>query len=125
MTADPAAERAGVLVETWLRLWNGDLSLARHIIGTDFVVHAALIDGGDDARLDGPDGLAAWVGQIRAIVPDLTFRVDVGCMPGAQAQAGTAVSMTGTDILPTVDGRLAEYWVNSDTLQLLTQLQAR
>lgn len=34
------------------------------------------------------------------------------------------VTFTGTDTLRMRDGRFVEYWVNTDTLQLLTQLKA-
>jgi len=34
------------------------------------------------------------------------------------------VAFTGTDTLRMQGGRFAEYWVNTDTLQWLTQLQA-
>jgi hypothetical protein len=34
------------------------------------------------------------------------------------------VTFTGTDTLRARDGRFVEYWVNTDTLSLLTQLQA-
>lgn len=43
--------------------------------------------------------------------------------PGARAEPGTVVTFTGTDTLRMRDGRFVEYWVNTDTLQLLTQLE--
>ena len=46
-------------------------------------------------------------------------------MPGAAAPAGTPVSFTGIDLLRVEDGQIAEYWLNADTLGLLTQLQVR
>jgi hypothetical protein len=47
-----------------------------------------------------------------------------GGFPGATAGAGTPVAFTGTDILRLSEGRLAEYWLNGDTLDLLRQLGA-
>lgn len=47
-----------------------------------------------------------------------------GGFPGAKAEPGTVVTFTGTDTLRARDGRFVEYWVNTDTLSLLTQLQA-
>ncbi|MGW3174413.1 ester cyclase [Streptomyces sp. NPDC001153] len=47
-----------------------------------------------------------------------------GGFPGAKAQPGTTVTFTGTDTLRVNDGKFVEYWLNSDTLQLLTQLHA-
>ncbi|MFD0395029.1 ester cyclase [Streptomyces nogalater] len=47
-----------------------------------------------------------------------------GGFPGAKAEPGTRVTFTGTDTLRIEDGEFVEYWLNSDTLQLLTQLRA-
>ncbi|WP_199836140.1 ester cyclase [Streptomyces sp. TP-A0356] len=47
-----------------------------------------------------------------------------GGFPGAHAEPGTLVTFTGTDTLRMQDGKFVEYWVNTDTLQWLTQLQA-
>ena len=47
-------------------------------------------------------------------------------LPGAQAEAiGRHVSFTGTDILRTADGKLAEYWANTDSLLFFQQLGVR
>jgi predicted ester cyclase len=84
------------------------------------------------------------IAQIRGALPDLTFTTEVGPLrdgdfligrwradghyvggfPGATAAVGTPVAFTGTDILRLRDGRLAEYWLNGDTLDLLRQLGA-
>ncbi|WP_218177805.1 ester cyclase [Amycolatopsis australiensis] len=86
-----------------------------------------------------------WIAQTRAAFPDLRFTVQVeplvagrhaslrwtatgtyaGGFPGAKAQPGTIVTSTGTDTLRMDGGKFVEYWLNSDTLQLLTQLKAR
>ena len=47
-----------------------------------------------------------------------------GGFPGATAAEGTPIAFTGTDILRRHDGRLVEYWLNGDTLDLLRQLGA-
>ena len=132
------------LVDAWLCLWNGEYAGAEALIAPAFRLHAAMMDGGDGSAVDSPQALVSWIAQTRAVVPDLTFSVQVGPivdadrialrwraegsyaggLPGAGAPAGTKVDFTGTDILRVADGRLAEYWLNSDTLLLLTQLQA-
>ncbi len=134
---------AAALVDPWLRLWNGDCTEAATLLTPDFTVHAAMMDGGDGSAVRGPDALVAWIGQVRAFAPDMAFSIEVGPIthgdhvvvrwnasgtygggvPGAQAPVGTPLSFTGTDILRVEDGQLAEYWVNSDTLLLLTQLR--
>jgi predicted ester cyclase len=139
-----AAENPKAMLDAWLRLWNGDHTQAAGIISPDFTVHAALLDGGDGSSIRGAEGLVAWISQTRAAFPDLRFspqtaplvaghRASVrwtatgtyaGGFPGAKAQPGTTVTFTGTDTLRIKDGKFVEYWLNSDTLQLLTQLHA-
>lgn len=143
--AGGAGERAADrLVASWLRLWNGDAAQAGDLVADGFRLHAAMMDGGDGSAVDSAAALVAWIAQTRGAVPDLTFAVEVGPIvdgdlialrwsatgtyaggvPGAGAPVGTRVAFTGSDLLRVADGRLAEYWVNSDTLLLLTQLQA-
>ncbi|MCX5088231.1 ester cyclase [Streptomyces sp. NBC_00365] len=139
-----AEQTPKAMLDAWLRLWNGDFAQAPGIISPGFRVHAALLDGGDGSSIRGVDGLVAWIGQTRAAFPDLRFTIEVpplvdgryasvrwtatgtyaGGFPGAKAEPGTVVTFTGTDTLRTRDGRFVEYWVNTDTLSLLTQLQA-
>ncbi|KPI09780.1 protein of unknown function DUF1486 [Actinobacteria bacterium OK006] len=139
-----AEQKPKAKLDAWLRLWNGDFAQAPEIISPGFRVHAALLDGGDGSSIRGVDGLVTWIGQTRAAFRDLRFTSEVpplvdgryasvrwtatgtyaGGFPGAKAQPGTVVTFTGTDTLRMRDGKFAEYWVNTDTLSLLTQLQA-
>lgn len=139
-----SAHHTEAQLDAWLRLWNGDYPQAPGIIAPDFRVHAALLDGGDGSSVRGADGLVAWIGQTRAAFPDLAFAMEVGPLvdgpyaslrwtatgtyaggfPGAKAAPGTVVTFTGTDTLRAQDGKFVEYWVNTDTLLLLAQLQA-
>lgn len=132
------------LVDGWLRLWNGDDATV-DVVHPDFRLHAALLDGGDGSAVRDPAGLLAWIHQLRAALPDLHFRIEVGPIvdgdriavrwradatygggfPGAAAPVGTRVCFTGTDLLRVEDGRLAEYWLNSDMHVLFAQLQLR
>lgn len=143
-TSPPSREVAVELVEGWLALWNGDLSQAEGVLAPDFRTHAAVTGGGDGSEINGAQGLADWVANTRLAMPDLLFTVQVGPIiqgdqvalrwrargtyaggiPGAAAPAGTGIDFTGTDVLLIADGRLSEYWVNSDTLLMLSQLQA-
>lgn len=138
-----AAKKPKGMLDAWLRLWNGDFAQASGIISSDFRVHAALMDGGDGSSIRGVDGLVAWIGQTRAAFPDLRFTTEVaplvdghhaslrwtatgtyaGGFPGARAEPGTVVTFTGTDTLRMRNGKFVEYWVNTDTLLLLTQLK--
>jgi predicted ester cyclase len=130
------------LWQNWLALWNGALSLADDLIADDFTLHAAMMDGSDSTAIRGPKGLAEWIAQTRAAFPDLAFTTQVGPIvqddhvagrwqatgtyqggfPGAKAEPGTVVTFTGADLLRLADGKIVEYWLNSDTLQLLAAL---
>ena len=137
--ASPNAE----LAEPWRQLWNGDLSLTDKIISQDFVAHAAPITGVGDGEIHGREALNQWVGGINALLPDLNFEITVGPIatedylvvrwkaqgtygggfPGAPENAvGSVITFTGTDTLRVVDGRLAEYWANADSLLFVQQL---
>lgn len=126
-------------------LWNGDLALVERIIAPDFVAHAAPITGTGSDEVHGREGLRGWVSGIRAAIPDLTFSTQVGPVsegdmlvgrwqargtyrggiPGVPAEAiGRRVHFSGTDSLRVVNGLLAEYWANADSLSFMQQLGA-
>lgn len=140
-TADRDATH--LLVGKWLELWNGGIGLADEIISPDNRVHAALFDGGDGSAVGGVSGMTQLVSQLRSLLPDLVFSVEVGPlidgdhvairwvatghygggMPGAGAPAGTAVTFRGTDILRLRAHLVVEYWFNADSLDLMGQLR--
>ncbi|MDH6222478.1 ester cyclase [Streptomyces pseudovenezuelae] len=113
------AKNPKVMLDSWVRLWNGGYGQAPGIISPGFRVHAALLDGGDGSSIRGVDGLVDMVRQIRAPFPDLRFTVEVGPLidghhaslrwtatgtyaggfPGAKAEPGTVVTFTGNDTL--------------------------
>ncbi|MGW2616675.1 ester cyclase [Streptomyces sp. NPDC001500] len=139
-----AAKNPQAMLDAWVRLWNGDYGLAPGIVSPGFRVHAALLDGGDGSSVRGVNGLVGMVRQIRAPFPDLRFSVDVGPLvdgryaslrwtatgtyaggfPGAKAEPGTVVTFTGNDTLRVKGGKFVEYWLNADTLSLVTRLRA-
>lgn len=131
------------LTEPWRRLWNGDLSLTESIIAEDFVAHAAPLTGEGDDEIRGREALKGWISGINTLLPDLNFEVAVGPIatedylvvrwraqgtyhggfPGACERAvGSQITFTGTDTLRVVDGMLAEYWANADSLLFIQQL---
>jgi len=142
-TAGATKDAAAALITKWVKLWNGDLTIADDIISVDNRVHAAMFDGGDGSTVGGVPGMKALVSQIRSLMSDLVFTVEVGPIadndhvvvrwvatghygggiPGAGAPVGTAVTFHGIDILRVNDNQVAEYWLNADTLDLMTQLQ--
>ena len=140
-TFDRAAAIA--LADSWIALWNGDYDVAETIISECNRVHAAMMDGGDGSAVDGVAGMKNFVGQTRSVSSDLAFSIDVGPLvdgdhvvvrwiakghygggfPGAGAPVGTEVTISGTDILRVSGNKIVDYWLNADTLALMTQLQ--
>ena len=132
------------LTRDWVELWNGGRTPAERIVSPALRVRAALLGGGDGSAVKGPAGLADMIRQIRGAFPDLRFTVEVGPIidgdylvvrwiadgtygggfPGATAAPGTTVRFTGTDTLRVQDGLITDYWLNADTLLLVTQLTA-
>jgi len=134
------------LAEPWKDLWNGDLTLTDKIIAEDFVAHAAPLTGTGPDLIRGREALNGWVSGIHAILPDLSFEIEVGPiadddhmavrwkargtygggLPGASPDAvGREITFTGTDTLRIADGMLAEYWANADSLLFFQQLGIR
>ena len=66
------------LAEPWKSLWNGDLSQTDKIIAEDFVAHAAPLTGTGTDKIRGRQALNGWVSGIRAVLPDLSFVIEVG-----------------------------------------------
>jgi steroid delta-isomerase-like uncharacterized protein len=134
------------LANPWKDLWNGDLDVTSQIIAEDFVAHAAPLTGTGASEMHGRDALNGWVSGIHAMLPDLTFVIEVGPItddehlvvrwkaqgtyrggfPGTPPEAiGRHITFTGTDTLRIADGKLAEYWANADSLLFFQQIGVR
>ena len=130
------------LWKSWNELWNGNLSLADEIIAPTFVAHFAPI-GTSPAEVRGPDGLKQWIGGTAAAFTNASFTTTVGPlvdedlvagrwifratyqggMPGASSTAvGKGVEYAGMDLFRVEAGKIVEYWLCADILQLLQQV---
>ena len=131
------------IVNDWVTLWNGDLSITDRIIAADFASHAAPLTGGEPGDPVGRNALTDWVSGIHAVLRDLRFTVQlgpfrdgdmvilrwhatgtyIGGIPNAAGPAGTPVTFSGTDTLRLDDDQhIAEYWANADSLWFAQQL---
>jgi SnoaL-like polyketide cyclase len=130
------------------QLWTADDSeldaLAAELVTGDFVIHQGRVDGADSTERRGPGALAQPIRESRPLFTDVATAVEVGPlvdgdrvagrwvfrgtyaggMPGATAPAGTKVAFGGMDIFRLESGRFAEYWVSSDGIDLMNQLNA-
>ncbi|QUH01524.1 nuclear transport factor 2 family protein [Saccharopolyspora erythraea] len=147
MTADV---RGKVLFEKFVDLWNGDLDYAdtAEFIADDVVVHSAqlarYLGFPDSNQITTRQGLLDWVTSVRTLLDGVRFRTVPGPIqegdlvaggyvvtgtyaggaPNAQAEPGTPVEYTGMSITRIENGKIAEYWVLSDALGLLSDLKA-
>lgn len=124
------------MYERWMRMWNGELDLADELVAPTCVIHQPPND------FRGPEGVRHMVEMGRAPFSEITFRVEVepivegdrlaarwtstgvygGGMPGVSARPGTEATFGGIDIWRVKDGQIVEYWVSSDGLHLMAQL---
>ena len=126
----------------WLELWNGNLAVADEIVAPSFVAHFAPA-GNSPAEVRGPEGLKAWIGGATAAFSDYGFATTVGPLadgdlvagrwvfrgtygggiPGsAPAAVGQPVEYEGADLFRVEDGKIVEYWLSADILQMLQQI---
>lgn len=138
------AERARQLYARWMDMWNGDLDAADEIFAERCVAHPAPTATGEPPVYRGPGEMRRFVEQGRAIFNNVTFRAldepivegeRLACrwvgegtygggMPGATAAPGTPITFGGIDVWQLEGGRVVEYWVASDGLHLMAQLEA-
>ena len=130
------------LWQRWSALWNGNLALADEIIAPNFVAHFAAA-GPSPSEVQGSEGLKQWIGGTLAAFTNASFTTSVGPladedlvagrwifratyqggMPGASpAAVGKGVEYAGMDIFRVKDGKIIEYWLCADMLQLLQQV---
>ncbi len=130
------------LWQSWNKLWNGNLSIADDIISPNFVAHFAPV-GSSPGEVRGPEGLKQWIGGAVGAFTGYSFTTTVGPvadedsvagrwlfrgtyqggMPGASPNAvGKHVEYAGMDLFRVENGKIVEYWLCADTLQLLQQV---
>lgn len=127
------------MYDRWIRMWNGETELADELVSPDCLIHQPPND------FRGPDGVRRMIQMGRAPFTEIVFRIEVepiierdrlaarwtstgryaGGIPGSSAEVGTEVIFGGIDIWRVVDGKIAEYWVSSDGLWLMAQLDPK
>lgn len=128
------------LYDRWLDIWNGNVDLIDEIVDEKCIIHQAGID--KSKVYTGTEGIKQMVSMGRLPFHPITFTCEVepiidgnrlaarwicegsyqGGLPGATAPAGTSITFGGIDILFIQSGKIKEYWVSSDGLDLMHQL---
>ncbi|WP_327352459.1 ester cyclase [Streptomyces sp. NBC_01304] len=130
----------------WVDLWNGNYDLAESVIAPKLETHLPAFGRPFELEpIDSPDSLVRWLEQWRSrfslsllatefgpFVNDdhiLARRKFTGVWQsgeplGATARAGTEVEFAGVDVLRVEDGRVAEYWVGDNLIDMYVRLGA-
>jgi hypothetical protein len=133
------------LWDRWLEMWNGDYTIADDIISPGVRCHLAAYGMPDSAAINSPRAMVALVDGFRSSFEHARLVTEVGPFagggflmgrwnftgvwqsgrpPGATAAAGTHVRFAGVDILRLDGGRIVEYWLSDNLIDLYGQLGA-
>ena len=127
----------------WLEAWNTDISLINEIAHNECIVHQARTDDKDSKRYIGPEALKEIVSSGTYFFDDYKMSLVVdpieeggyvsarwnftgkynGKMDGANVNKGKEISFDGTDIFYIENGKVKDYWVSSDGVDFMKQLE--
>lgn len=122
----------------WIAYWNGE------DIDLDEIIHRDVIVRQAPNERHGIESVREMVKQGRAPFDPIFFTVEVepiyddhmlaarwkchgtynGSLPNTTAEAGKQIVFGGADIWRFSDGLVSDYWVNSDSLWLMEQLNS-
>ncbi|MCS3779335.1 ester cyclase [Tsukamurella ocularis] len=133
----------------WTALWNGEIDQAdpESFIADETRVHLPKFGMPPEHTLATRSSVVNWINGFRSFyAPDARFAAELGpwlideyviarwkftgtwisgAPAGALAASGTAVAISGVDILRIDNSkRIAEYWLTDDQLDLYSQLAA-
>ena len=129
------------LLNCWIELWKGNLSLIDEFIGSDFVGHFPPTTSHPN-EVYGSQALREWIRMTLALFVDVQLSIEgeplidedrvvgrwifrgiyQGGLPGATSLPGMQIAFKGIDILRIADEKIVEYWVSSDGMYLMQQL---
>jgi predicted ester cyclase len=129
------------LLDRWIELWSGNLTVADEIIGPGFVAHFPPTTSRSN-EIHGSHALQEWIQTTLALFTNVQLTLDGEPVvdehkiaarwlfrgiyrdgfPGATALVGTSIAFNGIDLLRIANGNIVEYWVSSDGMYLMQQL---
>ncbi|WP_210139439.1 ester cyclase [Staphylococcus sp. GDY8P120P] len=127
----------------WISAWNKDIDIVNEIADDACVVHQARTDGKDSKRLKGPTALKDIIKSSSYYFKEYKMSLVVepiinnnyisarwnftgsynGNMEGAKAKEGKRISFDGTDIFYIENEKIKDYWVSSDGINFMEQLE--
>ncbi|GIO20564.1 hypothetical protein J18TS1_36640 [Oceanobacillus oncorhynchi subsp. incaldanensis] len=131
------------IYQAWMNAWNEDISILHDITDENCTVHQARTDGKDSGSAKGIKALKDVVESAKYYFENVNMSLVVqpieegnyvsarwnfegiynGNMEGAKAEKGKLVSFDGTDIFRIEKGKIKDYWVSSDVMDFMNQLE--
>jgi hypothetical protein len=148
LAGNPSIDLGQEIWDSWTGLWNGTGGTdPAEFIADDVTVHLPTFGMPPSASLTTRDDVTGWIEGFRNCYrPGARFAAELGPwlvgdtfvvarwrftgawqggVPAtATAAVGTEVSICGVDVLRLENGRIAEYWLSDDQLDLYGQLGA-
>jgi hypothetical protein len=133
-------------LQRWYAMWNGELDLAHELIAPQLLMHLPKVGMPPPSAVHDAATMSHWIGLFRSSYSHAHFACELGpfiseniltarfrftgtWMGGrptsATAPPGTAVDFAGVDMLRFERGRVAEYWLTDDQLDLYAQVGAQ
>lgn len=132
-----------VLYNQWVKAWNEDLSIVEEIASSDCLVHQARTDGKSSLEKRGPEALMSIISDGLALFDEAKMSIEVGPieekayvtarwkfsgkfkggMSEAKAKPGKEMTFHGIDMFLIENEKIKEYWVSSDGLSLMEQME--
>ncbi|MGN8646555.1 ester cyclase [Gracilibacillus sp. HCP3S3_G5_1] len=129
--------------ELWVKAWKEDVSILDKVTAPTCMVHQARTDGKSSTDKKRREALKGIIKDACAFFDDVNMKVVVGPiidspyvsarwqftgaykggMPAAKAEVGKIISFNGMDIMQVEDGKIKGYWVSSDGVHLMEQLE--
>jgi len=131
------------IYDLWIEAWNKDVDIVDKIAHENCTVHQERIDEKNSKEVRGPIALKELINTSKGFFKDykmtLVFEPVIdnhyiaarwhftgiynGKMEGAKAKEGTKISFAGTDIFYIENEKIKDYWVSSDGISFMKQLQ--
>lgn len=127
----------------WIEAWNKDVDIIDRIAHEDCTVHQERVDDKNSKESRGPIALKELINTSKSFFKDYKMSLVLepiidGCyisarwrftgvynggMEGAKAKEGTKISFEGNDIFYIENEKIKDYWVSSDGISFMKQLQ--
>lgn len=131
------------IYSVWVNAWNEDIDTLNDIVDENCIVHQARTDNKKSNDLKGIEAMKNVIESSGMYFNDIDMTLVVapieennyvsarwnfkgiynGKMQGARAKKDKVIVFEGTDIFFIKDGKIKDYWVSSDVMDFMNQLE--